>query len=201
VIEDLKADGKSDGDPPLVGWSVWADDDGDGLRGPYEPQGSLERHGLFDIKGLSPGRHTIRVELPQAYRSTSKQGPARVITVGPAGTVENVNFLYTQRAFAGGQTFIDADSDGKRDKNDAALKKWRVFIDEDGDGLLDKGERWVATDGDGQWSFKDLQPDRTYTFRVARKDSAKAVGSPAFVGVTLAAGEVRDDLNFARSRA
>lgn len=58
----------------------------------------------------------------------------------------------------GGQVWNDADGDGTRDANEAALPGWTVYLDLDDDGRPDADEPSRLTDADGRYAFTDLRP-------------------------------------------
>ena len=169
VTGRVAVDGDGDGDgaagePPLAGWTVFADLDGDGVPGAGEPSASTAADGTYVLAGVMPGTRTIRVAAPAGWVCSAPCSQSVPLTSG--ATTPSVDFALYEPAGIAGSVYEDEDGDGSRDGGEGGLAGRTVFLDEDGDGVLDPGEPSQTTDATGAYAFTGLAPG-SYAVRAA----------------------------------
>ncbi len=89
VFLDDAIDGVSDGDEAgLAVWTVFADLDHDGERGPGEPFAATDGDGGYDLAGLLQDEYVIRVDPPPGYQATMRwPDGGQVVSVTTSGQV------------------------------------------------------------------------------------------------------------------
>jgi uncharacterized repeat protein (TIGR01451 family) len=178
------------GEPPLAGWTVFADLDEDGVPSAGDPSTTTAGDGTYELAGVMPGTRTIRVAAAAGWTCSSPC--SRSVTLASGATTPGIDFaLYEPAGFAG-TVYEDSDADGSHDGGENGLAGRTVFVDVDEDGVLDAGEPSQTTDGAGDYSFTGLAPG---TYRV------RAAGEPGWVCtdctqmLVLSSGEqAREDL-------
>lgn len=178
IFNDTNRNGvKNNGEPGLVGYTVFADIDEDGILDPNEPSSVTTADGTYTL-AVPPGEVDIRVILPAGAEGTTPL--VQTVTVAPNRSVEanfgvrqvNVNFT--------GRKFADLDGDGAADTNEPGLAGVYIYLDIDGDDMIDLGEPQAVTDANGNYVINFPGPG-TYVIR--------EVVTPGFVQTFPLSGE------------
>ena len=96
--------------------------------------------------------------------------------------------------------YNDANSNGRKDAGEAALRYWQVYADKNNNGIFDNGEPTAYTDYNGYYKLKGL-PAGSYIIREVRQDSWRRT-SPAgdwpagFYSIHVASGQLYGNNNF-----
>ena len=128
------------GEPPLAGWTVYLDSDGDGALDAAEMRQSADAAGGYGFTSLAPGTYTVTQVVPPGWMQTLPAFGAplpHVIQLAAAQTAENVDFGNVVRG--------DADGNGQVDVLDLTAlannfgRSWTGLSggDFNGDGLVD----------------------------------------------------------------
>jgi hypothetical protein len=84
--------GKDAGEAALAGWTVFADEDRDGVLDPDEVRVRTDAAGRYAIRTLAGGPHRMRVVGDTAYRMTAPGAGYRDVSLLPGAVVTGVNF-------------------------------------------------------------------------------------------------------------
>lgn len=189
LFRDLDADGTRDADEGgYAGVTVWLDVDGDNRRDANEPSARTKSNGAFEIVARVPVQNApIRYITPDG-RLVSTAHRRRVTLQGATTAVRGDAGVYLPSSLSI-SAFFDRDKNRKHNKGDAWLANTIAFIDADNDGKQDKNERYVLTDREGNATFGDLAPG-TYVIRLRPSSTLKADRGLAST-VSLALGEAR----------
>ncbi len=162
VFFDENLNGSSVGDGGLVGATVFADINGDGVHTTGEPIATTGVDGTFALSA-SAGVVQLYASAPATYLATT---PTTVtVNVPNSGTVTGVEFGFgILSGVKTGVAFDDADGDGIMDSNEAAIEGVYIYLDTDGDDRPDLGEASVLTGEDGSYYY-DFGTAGNYTIR------------------------------------
>jgi uncharacterized repeat protein (TIGR01451 family) len=152
------------GEPPLAGWTVFADIDGDGAAGSGEAVATTAPDGTYVLDNVPQGTRTIRVSAPAGWTCSSPC--SRSIPLAPGSTTADVDFALYQPPSISGRVYEDDDADATRDGGDGGLGGRLVYIDVNTNGTYDATEPTRTTDGSGDYAFTGLAPG-TFTVRAA----------------------------------
>ncbi|MAE63423.1 MAG: hypothetical protein CMJ18_04055 [Phycisphaeraceae bacterium] len=154
--EDLDANGALDGgEPPLSGWTVFLDDDGDGRLDGGEINTVTGAAGDYRFENLLAATYTVAEVVPLGWVQTAPGGPAgRVVALGPGQVADAVNFGNAQAQIFG-TVFDDQDRNESLDAGEAGLAGWTVSLDLLDDGSIDDV---VVTDPEGNYGFLQVPP-------------------------------------------
>jgi hypothetical protein len=162
-FNDVNANSVRDaGEPPLQGWTIFADLDNDGLLDSNEPSAVSGADGTLTLGGLPTDRITNVREVQQAgWRQTYPA--AGFYTFNPfIDAVQGpFDFGNTQKALVTGTVFDDRNRDGIVDPGEAGLPGQPLYVDLDHDSEKDPTEPTAVTDATGRYAF-DLDAG-TYT--------------------------------------
>jgi SdrD B-like domain len=128
--------------------------------------------------------------------------PLKIPTTGTFATGTPVVVHSTGGSATGsisGTVFNDANQSGTRDSGESPLSSWTVFLDNNQDGNLGSGERSVVTDVQGHYNFDDLPAGAYHVAQVLHSGYAQIAPATERFEVALAAGEDRQNANFADS--
>jgi hypothetical protein len=193
----------------LAGWTVFIDQDADGLLTAGEPSAVTDAAGLYTLTDVAVGSSVVR-ELPAVGWTPTAPGTGmQLVQVRNATSLTNVNFGNKQRTDGAisGLAFADANRNGARDPGERGLAGITVYLDTNDNGVQDPGEPATVTsaelfytpafDETGTYSFTHLP---TGTFRVREVVPAVLSATPAAARaqlIDLAPGEDRRNANFA----
>ena len=178
VFYDENLNGQSSGDGGLLGVTVFADLNDDGVYTVGEPSTVTEADGNFSLS-VSAGTVDILAVAPPQYLPTTTT--SRTVTVPNSGNVSGLDFGFgIVTGVKTGIAFDDADGDGVMDTNEAPLKDVYIYLDVDGDDRPDLGETSTRTAEDGSYFFNFGTPGN-YVIR--------AVPTPGYQVTFPASGE------------
>lgn len=148
--EDLDGEGDPDvAEPPLAGWTVFLDANGNGLLDDGESSRQTEADGECLFLNLVPGSYVVAEEIPLGWVQTSPGGPDSHLVIVNGGQVPEVIFG-NREAEIFGTVFDDLDRDGEQDANELGLAGWTVTLDLFSDASIDDT---VTTDAQGHYGF------------------------------------------------
>ena len=107
VWHDLNADGACDpGEPPLAGWTVFLDQNGNGGLESGEISTTTVSDGTYVFTNLAPGGYTVALVLPSGWVQTFPGGSGDwTVSLGSGDTLTNINFACKAVAPAPATTF------------------------------------------------------------------------------------------------
>jgi hypothetical protein len=97
-------------DPPLVGWTVYADLNRNRVRDAGEPSGITDATGRYTLNNVPAGEQLIREAVVTGFRAVNPQD--RVVSVPEGRTLDNVDFA--------SRTLIEQSVEGPSSDEDAA---------------------------------------------------------------------------------
>lgn len=158
VLYDVNGNGVKDlEEPPMVGITVFADLDKDGLLGATEPSAVTDIDGECFITGLDKGNFEIREILPAGWAPTVGAVMQRIdIVNGEEAEVLFLNAPGSPYGSVAGTVWNDINGDGVRDASDAGIAGWTVFADLNTNKVLDAGEPSSVTDAAGGYTVTGL---------------------------------------------
>ncbi|KQP49886.1 CARDB domain-containing protein [Pseudorhodoferax sp. Leaf274] len=158
VYDDIDGTGTRESDELAQGgWTVFADDNSNGRLDAGEVSAVTDEvTGRYTLSGLSIGTHRIMVVAPSGWTMTP--GTLVQVTVGADAPEVTQNFGAFALASLSGTVFDDANANGLRDIEEAALAGRLVLLDANNNGVADAGEATTTTDAQGGYSFQDLAP-------------------------------------------
>jgi Ca2+-binding RTX toxin-like protein len=145
----------------LSGWTVFLDENHNGLADPTEPTQTTDANGQYTFVGLPEGSVTV-AEVVQEGWEVAPGFSASVTTSISTGLTTTVDFANLQPvpSTINGTIYNDMNADGHRATNpttgaftEPALSGWQVFVDLNNDGTLTAGEPVATTDADGNYSL------------------------------------------------
>lgn len=168
LFEDRDADGlaREAGEPPLDGWTVYDDANGNGQPDAGEANATTGPDGRYRIAALPAGDHTLRIVTPAPkWVCSVPAGCERRVLVPREGAVDGQDFGAWRKAKVTGFKFEDRNRDGSdRTAGDLPLPGWRIYVDLNGNGRYDDGEPSDYTDANGRYGITNL-PLGTLTLR------------------------------------
>jgi hypothetical protein len=166
VWNDVNADGVvAPTDPGLADWTVFLDNNNDGLLSAGEPSTVTDAAGVFTFSSVTVGAHQV-VEVVKDGWFVSPGHPASVtlnVVNEGANRVDFANYTPTLGSISG-RVWNDADGNGAIGAGEAGVPGWTVFIDADGDGAAGAGEATAVTDATGNYAIGDV-PIGSFTVR------------------------------------
>ena len=155
AFHDTNRNGVADeGEPPLTGWRVWLDLDGDDTKGTGEPTARTDAAGRYAFADWPAGSYEVRLTPATASFDFSTPPVARVDVNAFSGG--SADFGGTDPAATGqvrARAFEDADFDGVWSEGERPLTGRMIYADLDGDGRKGRREPGARTDPDGTASF------------------------------------------------
>jgi hypothetical protein len=199
---DINGDGGSASETFLGGFTVFVDDDGDGVFDAGERSAvSADLTGLWSIGGLTPDDVGKRVyeATPDGWTTTFGMDGYVIVNPGSGGEQTNLDFNNFENFTISGRKVQDDDGDGNIAEDATFLGGFTIFVDDDGDGVLDAGERsTVSADGTGLWSITNLAPEDAgkRVYEVTPSGWTQTVGTGGFVIANPGSGGEQTGLDF-----
>jgi uncharacterized repeat protein (TIGR01451 family) len=158
VFEDHAGDTfRNSGDQGLEGWTVYLDDNDNGVFDFGERWDVSDSTGNYVFTGLGKDTYRVREVLQPGWIQTTAD-PADVAVSGQEDTFTGGDFGNFELIDVSGRVFHDFDNSATKSPGEPGLGGWRVFIDDDHDGVFDSGERNTLSDPSGNYTFDDLGP-------------------------------------------
>jgi len=117
-------------------------------------------------------------------------------------SVENVNFAnVAEPTEIHGTVWVDQNSNGTIDENEAGLAGVMVYLDTNGNGTYEEGEAFQITDDDGRYGFEDLLTGKYDVGVVVPQfySLSSAIGQPEGAGThsfVLSLGQIEGAVDF-----
>jgi uncharacterized protein YegL len=210
VWQDTDGNGSEDaGELRLADVTVFIDFDQDGLAGDAEQKVVTAEDGTFQLNGVPPGRHRLRVLLPYAWQQTMPADPMDVyytVDLAPGATESRYKFGVYSPAGApgsiGGLVWHDEDEDGTLQETSELPAPGRTVVLEVNTGTFVANYEEVArtmTDENGIYRFDRVAPGVLYRVRhLLPEQWWPTFPEPdhLYANVAMAAGGFTDDLVF-----
>lgn len=183
---DSDADGVFDSteSPLIAGWKVYDDANGNGTRDTSETYATVQANGNYTIL-LTPGAHTLRVEVGSGYTRTAGSA-GLAVTLASFQSLTNSNFgVYASGAQIAGAVYLDANKNGARDAGESGISGTPVYIDINDNSVRDLDvNRTIAGSGVNITSNKFLS--RTVSSTIATTGVGSVLDVNVRVNITKA---------------
>lgn len=205
VWNDANGDGvQSATELGLADWTVFLDDNNDGIPSPGEPTALTDANGEFLFLGLQAGEYKIREVLPAGWETSPGYDDNLnvFVTTGEQSFVEFANFTPEAGTIAG-TVWNDADGNGIRaidpgtgEFTELGVASFEVYLDLNGDGVWTTGEPSAISDAMGDYTIF-AAPMGTNTLRESLGTSwLPTAPASGFYVVTLPNGGHLDGYDF-----
>lgn len=204
IWNDLNSNGVFEtSESGLADWTVFLDNNSDGLLTAGEPQTTTSATGDYTFQNLPSGTVTVVVSGVAGWRPTAPATNVRTITVRGGVDISDLNFGQSELldSSISGSVYIDKDSSGTRTVGDRGLPGIIVFLDTNENGLLDSGEPQTTTSTDmfytpgfdeaGEYSFTHLSNGRFVVRTIVPETLSATPSAEQSHIVTIASAENR----------
>ena len=175
IFNDLNADGaKSPGEDGISGWTVYLDNNLNGVLDVGEPTKVTNQDGDFLFDGLTAGLHRVREVVQSGWTPTAPEFFDVNVRLDQESKVRFFN-VYTGIPEIGniaGSVWNDLDGDGFRATDpdtgaytEPGLAGQTLFLDLNNDSTLTVGEPTAITDANGEYLFSNILAD-TYAVKL-----------------------------------
>jgi hypothetical protein len=154
------------------------------LGGPLASTTTTGPDGSYTFEQLNADTYSTASEVTAAGYMLSTASPLSV-TLSPGEERSEVNFGYVPGGLSG-YAYVDANDNGQRDASEAGIGNVTITRD---------GSATTTTAADGSYAFDGLVAG-TYSVSAPATAGARNRSTPSPLGVTLAAGEHRPEINF-----
>jgi len=163
---DLDGDGLWDVaqpvEPPLAGWTIWLDVNGNGVQDASDLTAQTDGQGHFMFPPVSAGTYVLGEVQQSGWTQTTPAGGTHTVTV--QGGQGSYPMLFGNRQSGGspsdgqicGSKWNDLNGDGLLDVAEPLLAGWKIYLDLNHNGQLDAGEPSQLTDTSGSFLFTGL---------------------------------------------
>lgn len=147
VWNDVNGDGSSAGEPGLSGWTVFIDQNSDGLIDPGEPTAVTGAIGDYTLSNVPIGSNLVREVTPIGWQATAPGTGMQLVNVPNGTDVPGVNFGNKQRTDSTihGVIYADYNKNNVRNPGERGLPGITVFLDTNDNNTLDAGEPSMVT--------------------------------------------------------
>ncbi|TWU41350.1 putative deoxyribonuclease RhsB [Novipirellula aureliae] len=153
LFDDLNRDGDQDdgseegipAEPPLEGWQLYIDTNGNAYPDPSEPTATTDANGDYRFEGLLPGSYPVRVSPMAGYDVPPGAMPVSVTANDETAfdlAIEQLSLSHIR-----GQLLTE---------DAEAVAYWKVFADLDNDGSRGENEPMAVTDRNGDYALTGL---------------------------------------------
>ena len=161
--KDLNDNGAIDGgEPGLVGWTIFLDEDRDGVIDPNDIVKTTNSQGNYEFTGMQPNKYYYVSEADQAGWINTYPGAGGThyrYWVEENNDVElNFGNYLLHNCNISGYKFHDVNNNGVWDDGEEVLSGWEIYIDENENGQWDSGEPKTITNASGYYVFTNLEP-------------------------------------------
>ncbi|MFN6108242.1 MAG: SdrD B-like domain-containing protein, partial [Planctomycetaceae bacterium] len=183
-------------EPGLEGWTVFIDDNEDGILNAGEPVTETDAAGNYFFPTLPTGTHKVTQILPDDWfvvagydNSWSLEVFVGEITIAP----DFANFTVLNGSVSG-TIWEDRFRDGARDVDllgtflDPGIAGWSLFLDLNRNLAFDAGEPTTVTNSQGDYTFTDLQVGDYELFQVVPSGWEPTLGYDISQTVTVFSG-------------
>lgn len=197
VWNDLDAGADQDaGEPGLAGWTVFIDDDIDGVLDAGETFATADTNGNYSITGLRPGNiYWVREVLQAGWECTYPATSTHLVYLS-ANQTYTADFGNNLPTGISGTVWEDLDGDGVRDAGEPGLSNWMVYLDTNNDGDRDVGESLTWSNSQGVYIFKGLSAGTYYVREVLQSNWRQTLPTSGYYQVTLAVGSAATNRDF-----
>jgi uncharacterized protein (DUF2141 family) len=161
VLHDANANGVKDAEEPaLQGWTVFIDDNANGVFDEGELFAVTNIDGEATITGIGNGKEDVREVLEPGWKPTTGYSDVQSVNINNNETTD-VLFLNVPGSAVGtvaGTVWQDVNGNGTRDPEDVGIPGWTVFIDFNTDRIFQPSEPSAITDASGAYTITDLTP-------------------------------------------
>ena len=191
VVNDGDGDGVlgEAGEAGLQGWTVFFDDNGDGVPNGTESTAVTNSAGKYNLTRAANGSYDVRVAVQSGWTCSAPSPCRNTGSIGSGQSDTGQNFGVWGPTLVSGTVFEDADADGAaREAGESGLAGRTVYVDLDADGVKDTGEPEATSSASGAYSLQVVNRG-TYTVRLV-----PAAGwtcrrpSPCTYSITTSAG-------------
>jgi subtilisin-like proprotein convertase family protein len=139
IYHDLDGDGGIDaGDAGVQNWTVFLDQNGNGVLDVGESSTATDANGKYSFGGLSVGTHRVRALVQAGWFRTSPIAGSHLVSItSSTQSVTGKNFLNTRPGSIKGGKFEDVDGDGAKEAGDPGLADWTVYLDTNNNSVAD----------------------------------------------------------------
>jgi len=184
---DLDGDGAwVAGEPPLSGWTIFLDHNGNGQLDGSEPFTSTDADGEYSFTGLVPGDYTVAEVVPFGWGQSAPAGGSHAVSLLSGDVAAGLDFFNFQYGQITGTKWHDLNADGVMDPGEPPLEGWTIFLDQNGNGVQDLVGAFTLDSSDVPVDILDWQ---TVTSDLI---VAGVGGSIVDVNVTLSIGHSYD---------
>ena len=179
---DFNGDGvRAITDVALSGWTVFLDENHNGVADPTELSQTTDINGDYTFVGLPEGTVTVAEVVPTGWEVAPGFSASVTISIstGLTTTVDFAN-LEPVPSTINGAIYNDMNADGHRATNpttgaftEPGLSGWQVFVDLNNDGLLTAGEPVATSDADGNYSLTGVPHGTRKIVEVANPNFVK----------------------------
>jgi hypothetical protein len=160
---DLNDNGVKDiGEPGLGGWTIFLDQNYNGVIDPNDVVTTTNSQGNYEFTGMEPNKYYFVSESDQAGWINTYPGAGGThyrYWVEENNDVElNFGNYQIHNCNISGYKFEDVNGNGVWDAGEGVLSGWEIYIDENENGQWDSGEPKTITDGSGYYEFTNLAP-------------------------------------------
>ena len=192
LFDDLNGDGDQDdgsedgvpAEPPLAGWQLYVDTNGNSYPDPGELQTPTDAEGNYRFDRLLPGDYPVRVFPVAAYDIPTE--PSNLSVTANVESVFDLAFEQLSLSHIRGQL---QGEDGE------AIAYWKTYADLDEDGTRDVDEPMAISDREGNFALTGLGAG-TYTIRTELPAGWSDTAGSDGLTVALASDEISSGNDF-----
>ncbi len=160
---DRNGNGEIDpNEPGLSGWTIFLDENRDGILDPCEVNTTTDSQGNYEFLGVAPDEYYNVSEVDQDGWINTYPGAGgihyRIWMELDSDVEKNFGNYPLHNGDITGYEFQDVNNNGVWDVGEDPLGGWEIYLDENENGQLDFGEPNTITNASGYYAFTDLAP-------------------------------------------